>query len=675
MPTTITAQNFDAVTAPALPTGWTYDTGYDTSTTVFTSTPNSLRATGTTAQICAYFNTQDANSGNVQTTATVSVSGTLSFAKVLCRGTVAPVGTTGTYYAASFKPNTGFRLFRCVAGVTAQVGSTIGTSATFALSTQYIMQIVANAGAQSGNVQRVSDGFWLNTSGVWQSGFVTAVTGADTLIPAANGYGGVAVTQGSTTDKAYFDNFLFESLGGGGTAWTQALPETLSVTDVRKSAVGKPAIESLTFTDLRSSTAARLFGESLAYSDVRAAQIARFLAESLPYTDVRAAGIGKAALETVLLTDTRASLSAYSRTLAEALPFTDTRSAQIARVFLETLAVTDTRAASVGKAALEPLTLTDTRSAAVMRAAFESLVYSDALTTQKNGLGVQWQSNLTETLSFADARKALQSRGLTETLTFTDSRAVQIARLFAESLVYTDARANASGKTQSLLETLALNDARQTASGRSQTLIETLLLNDVRAMAYAKAAVESLTYADVRAMAARHGLAETLALLDSLAGVLNPSITNTLRIAKPTRSVLFSPATRAVFVTSPTSCKFFGATKAILETETIMATLPGKAGDTYPITAQLVNGDGTYPDLSAAIVRCHINDRYTLVSVQDLLCTLVSGGTTGLVSFTVASGLVVGEYIVDFKATFSGGVLSYPNSANNNTFSVAPKLA
>ena len=212
MPTTITAQNFDAVTAPALPTGWTYDTGYDTSTTVFTSTPNSLRATGTTAQICAYFNTQDTNSGNVQTTATVSVSGTLSLAKVLCRGTVAPVGTTGTYYAASIKTNTGFRMFRCVAGVTAQVGSTIGTSATFALSTQYVMQIVANAGAQSGNVQRVSDGLWLNTSGVWQSGFVTAVTGADTLIPAANGYGGVAVTQGSTTDKTYFDNFLFESL-------------------------------------------------------------------------------------------------------------------------------------------------------------------------------------------------------------------------------------------------------------------------------------------------------------------------------------------------------------------------------------------------------------------------------------------------------------------------------
>ena len=100
-------------------------------------------------------------------------------------------------------------LFR---SATVQIGSTVGTSATFALNTQYILQIVTNAGAQTANVQRVSDGLWLTGAGTWQAGFVTAITGADLLISAAVGYAGVSVTQGSTTDKAYFDNLLFESL-------------------------------------------------------------------------------------------------------------------------------------------------------------------------------------------------------------------------------------------------------------------------------------------------------------------------------------------------------------------------------------------------------------------------------------------------------------------------------
>ena len=235
MPTPITAQNFDAVTAPALPAGWTYDTGYDTSTTVFTSSPNSLRATGTTAQISAYFNTQDANSGNAQMSATVSFTSSTNGIRVLCRGTVAPVGAAGTYYFASVKGNTGLRLLRCVAGVTAQIGSTIGSSSTFTASAQYIVQIATIGSAQIAAVQRVSDGFWLNNVGVWQLGVTAAITGADTLIPPTVGYGGVSTQNSATTDKTYFDNLVFENLTGSGIA-TGAGTLTVSAAGLSSSA-------------------------------------------------------------------------------------------------------------------------------------------------------------------------------------------------------------------------------------------------------------------------------------------------------------------------------------------------------------------------------------------------------------------------------------------------------
>lgn len=212
MPTTIASQNFDGVTAPALPTGITYDASFDTSTTVAVSAPNSLRVTGVTTAQSAYFNVQDGNSGNARTTVTLSFTNNGANLRVIARATVAPVGLAGTYYYANVKGAFGLRLFRNVAGVASQIGTVVGTSATFVVNTQYTIQFTPNAGTQSITAQRVSDGFWLTSAGVWQSGAATALSAADTNIAATQGYGGVSAQNASVGDISYFDNLLFESL-------------------------------------------------------------------------------------------------------------------------------------------------------------------------------------------------------------------------------------------------------------------------------------------------------------------------------------------------------------------------------------------------------------------------------------------------------------------------------
>ena len=211
MPSTITSQNWDSVTAPALPTGWTYDANYTTDTAFSVSSPNSLKFTGATGGRTAYYSTQDANSGNVQISAKMTTNATGGSMRLFCRATATPTGTSGTYYYVNITVGSGLTFNRRVVGAGTVLVTALGAAA-FAINTTYYVQLITNGTLMTVNVQRVSDSNWLTSAGAWQAGVTSCVSITNTGIAAAVGWAGVAVSTGLTTNVINFDDVLFESL-------------------------------------------------------------------------------------------------------------------------------------------------------------------------------------------------------------------------------------------------------------------------------------------------------------------------------------------------------------------------------------------------------------------------------------------------------------------------------
>ena len=208
-----TTQNWDGVTAPALPTGWTYDTNFDTSTTVANSALNSLRCTGMATVKCAYYSSQDTNGGNETVSSLVYVTSTGVQARLIARATVAPVGAAGTYYYANLKVGTGLSLNKRIVGVGSIIGSPVGTTA-FAVNTQYLIAFTPSGTSMSITCQRVSDGFYLTSAGAFAAGAATCISTTDSSIPAAVGWAGVSSNAASVSDIVYFDDFIFDLAPG-----------------------------------------------------------------------------------------------------------------------------------------------------------------------------------------------------------------------------------------------------------------------------------------------------------------------------------------------------------------------------------------------------------------------------------------------------------------------------
>jgi len=90
-----------------------------------------------------------------------------------------------------------------------------------------------------------------------------------------------------------------------------------------------------------------------------------------------------------------------------------------------------------------------------------------------------------------------------------------------------------------------------------------------------------------------------------------------------------------------------------------------KQNDTLPaITAQLVDADGSIPDLTGATVKFIMRLTSGGAAKVDTSATIVTA-TTGDVkySWVAADTDTVGDYEGEFEVTFSGGAIqTYPNS-------------
>lgn len=215
-------ETFDGVTAPALPAGWNFDTGFATTTAQSVSAPNSLRLTGG-ALVQNYFNTTiDTNSGNlmVRCRGRVNAAGTVSSAIAILRSSTndaaSAAWTTASAYRAGFGAGSGSTtnivMIRRVSGTDTTIGSLAFVSGRIPQDTWLLLEFRARTnGSQvdlTVRLQRADTSEWLQTNNTWGASAVDCLTVADTNAAriTAAGYVGMR-SQVQTGATVYIDDY------------------------------------------------------------------------------------------------------------------------------------------------------------------------------------------------------------------------------------------------------------------------------------------------------------------------------------------------------------------------------------------------------------------------------------------------------------------------------------
>lgn len=222
---TITSQDWDGVSAPSLPSGWTYDSGFATSTAASVSPPNALTV-GSTGPLYAYYATPDGNGGNVRVKASFTIDQlqptTGVYTYVFARG--ADIGTPGgrsLYYAGiDFELGVVFlgRLHPGGGDILDVLSAPFIGPYAAPLGTWFAVQLVALGSSLAVNIQDLSGGLWLQPSGTWGVTQADCLTASDTALT-GEGYGGVMLHNvGDPSLSPYSDDFLFETIDNPATA-------------------------------------------------------------------------------------------------------------------------------------------------------------------------------------------------------------------------------------------------------------------------------------------------------------------------------------------------------------------------------------------------------------------------------------------------------------------------
>jgi len=220
------SQNWDGVTPPAIPSGWTVDSVFTTATTPLsgglspTSSPNVLAMTPASTNTIYYasFGTQDGNSGNVATQVNFAVTavGTHCRCGVMARGSAYPLsGGSTSFYRALMGWDTGLISAQRVNSGSFNALATVSTSA-LATDTWYTLYMTVNSSSSvqiTISVQRVSDGYWMNASGTFQSASASVMVVTDNSPLTGQGYSGLTVEQNSgSSNPVYSDDWSLAPL-------------------------------------------------------------------------------------------------------------------------------------------------------------------------------------------------------------------------------------------------------------------------------------------------------------------------------------------------------------------------------------------------------------------------------------------------------------------------------
>jgi hypothetical protein len=209
-------QNWDSVVAPAVPSDWVVDPAITTTTTPFGtspfSSPNVLTCSTTGAYKYATYQTRDSNNGDVTVTGTFAhyqhpptaptYTGYWGFS-VFARGNSSTLAPETTQYEGRITLDSG------VAAIYSNIGSVdleLGWADISILQgTWYQMSLQLAGTALNLSVQRMSDGYSLNSAGSFVSGQTTAVSVTDSSITGA-GYAGIALYTASSA--VFADDFI-----------------------------------------------------------------------------------------------------------------------------------------------------------------------------------------------------------------------------------------------------------------------------------------------------------------------------------------------------------------------------------------------------------------------------------------------------------------------------------
>lgn len=204
------SQNWDGVTAPAVPSDFTVSGAVVTSTTIAAATgTNTLRfPILNSALTYALSNAPDTNNGNVLVSSKASFVNTTGN-QDLGVAARANSGLTTYYYmelaySVSDSPR-GMVLGKKVSGTNTVLASVSSTTA-FVANTYYRVFLETLGTTISSKIRRETDGYWLNSSAAWQQAETAWTSQTDSSISGAGYYGPISFL-GTGTSVAYQDDF------------------------------------------------------------------------------------------------------------------------------------------------------------------------------------------------------------------------------------------------------------------------------------------------------------------------------------------------------------------------------------------------------------------------------------------------------------------------------------
>lgn len=231
------SENFDGASAPATPSGWNWDASLITTTTYFNSSPNSLYLNDTSA--AKKWGTYATSSGDGGYTITSSLKVRLEGSGVeinvyrggiVYRGSAATLdnSSTNAYWAyLMIQPAAQDKLvLASVASGVETTVSSVGVTGQIYSTGWYTMSVSVTNTSHSVTLQRLSDNFWLNSSGSFVSGASTAISATNSTITSGNYYG-VAASGQNNASRVFMDDYSI--LTGAGTGFIRVPMDGLNL--------------------------------------------------------------------------------------------------------------------------------------------------------------------------------------------------------------------------------------------------------------------------------------------------------------------------------------------------------------------------------------------------------------------------------------------------------------
>jgi hypothetical protein len=221
-----TTEDWDGVTAPALPAAWDdISSSYQTATAWARSSPNSVAAVGIASDKYLTYGTADTSSGNIVVAASFYATSWASdntvIASVFCRSSTTDPSAHCYKAYISFGTTTGAVVLEALTGggqlVLADVGNVV-----FAATTAYRLTLAASGSALAVSVERESDGHWLQADGTWAATEAFCLSAADTTFSGA-GYFGLGMSNNASAFSLMSDDYTWTPITDPGTPATISL--------------------------------------------------------------------------------------------------------------------------------------------------------------------------------------------------------------------------------------------------------------------------------------------------------------------------------------------------------------------------------------------------------------------------------------------------------------------